>query len=88
MNDTPLRSVYETDDYGEIVINVDNLLKEKAPNVTKNKLSTLLGTDFDLVARYSKNTVIRVNLDILARFCYVFDCSIEDILKYRSPIKK
>ena len=88
MNNTPLRSVYETDNYGEIVINVANLLKDKAPNVTKNKLSTLLGTDFDLVSRYAENRITLANLDILARFCYVFECSIEDVLEYRCSNKK
>lgn len=83
-----LRSVYETDDYGQIYLDIDKLIKEKANGTTYNKLSNLMGTDFDLISRYANNKIVRADLDIIARFCYVFNCLPEEIIKYKAPNSK
>ena len=43
----------------------------------------MIAINYDLVNRYYNNRVIRVDIDIIARMCYVLDCDITDILKYR-----
>lgn len=43
----------------------------------------MIAVNYDLVNRYYNNRVIRVDIDIIARMCYVLDCDINDILKYR-----
>lgn len=43
----------------------------------------MIAINYDLVNRYYNNRVIRVDIDIIARMCYVLDCDINDILKYR-----
>lgn len=87
MNNTKLRSVFDTEDYGQIELDIKKILSLKAPEITYNKLSNFLGTGHDLVSRYANNTIVRVDLDILARFCYVLKCEPEDIIKYRHPSK-
>lgn len=55
----------------------------KKKNITKNKLSKLMGSDNNLVNRYYNSEMERVDLDILARMCYVLDCDIKDLLEYK-----
>ena len=42
----------------------------------------MIATNYDLVNRYYNNKVIRIDLDIIARLCYVLNCSVNDIIKY------
>ncbi len=87
MRKAKIKSVFSSvDDYGEVYINLDKILKEK--NITHNRLANSIGTDFDLVSRYSKNKIVRTDLNILARMCYVLDCDISDILVYKPPKQK
>lgn len=34
----------------------------------------MIAVNYDLVNRYYNNLVIRVDIDIIARMCYVLDC--------------
>ena len=52
--------------------------------ISRNKLSIMLAVGYNLVNRYYKNSVIRVDIDIIARICYVLNCDITDILKYKN----
>ncbi len=42
----------------------------------------MIATNYDLVNRYYNNKVVRINLDIIARMCYVLDCDINGLIKY------
>lgn len=75
------KSVYTLNEYGKVDIRLKELLAEK--NVSRNKLSTMIATNYDLVNRYYNNKVIRIDLDIIARMCYVLNCEVGDILVYR-----
>lgn len=86
MENQNIKSVFSSKDYGAIYINLDSILEQRG--ITYNKLSNSIGTDFDLVSRYAKNKIIRVDLDILSRICYVLDCNVSDILIYQQPENK
>lgn len=73
-------SVYTLKDYGKVNIRLKELMIEK--NVSRNKLATLVAVNYDLINRYYNNKVIRVDLDIIARICYVLECNVNDILEY------
>lgn len=66
--------------YGRIKVNIKEIMKEK--NVTRNKLSVLTGATYNVINRYYNNSISRVDLDVLARICYVLDCDIKDIIEY------
>ncbi len=66
--------------YGRIKVNIKEIMKEK--NVTRNKLSVLTGATYNVNNRYYNNSISRVDLDVLARICYVLDCDIKDIIEY------
>ena len=53
--------------------------------MTRNKLSSLTGVKYDVVTRYYLGEGIeRVDLTVLAKFCFVLDCSVADLLIYKS----
>ena len=62
------------------------LLKDRG--ITRNRLRTLTGVKYDVIDRYYKGEgVERVDLDVLAKLCYVLDCEISDLLEYEQPAK-
>ena len=66
--------------YGKFIINLAPIMSEK--KMSKNKLCNLTGLKFNALQRYYKNTLKRVDLDILARICSALECNISDIIKY------
>jgi Predicted transcriptional regulator len=77
-----LNAVVSTVDYGKIVITLDKVLQEKG--ITKNKLATLTNLDYRVISRLhdDKDNVVTVDLDFLARICYVLNCSLSEIVQY------
>ena len=73
-------SVYTLKNYGKIEITLKDVLIEKG--ISRNKLATRIAVNYDLINRYYNNRVIRVDLDIIARMCFVLECDINDILKF------
>ncbi len=72
--------VYVLENFGKINIRLKELLNEKG--VSRNKLCNMMGTNYDLITRYYNNKVSRVDLEIIAKICFVLDCSITDVLEY------
>ena len=73
--------VYTLIDYGKIDINLKSIIDKKG--ISRSKLSKMVAMNYDLVNRYYNNKVTRVDLDVIARFCYVLKCNVNDILKYK-----
>ena len=73
-------SIYYLKDYGKVKITLKDYMKKN--NITRNKLSMLIGSTYNVVDRYYKNKITKPDLDIIARICFVLDCNITDILKY------
>lgn len=52
--------------------------------MTRHRLHTLTGVKYEVVDRYYKaENIEMVDLDFIAKVCYVLDCRIEDLLEYR-----
>ena len=69
-------------DYGKINICLKELLDAKG--ITRNKLASMVNTRFEVIDKWYKNNVEKIDADILARLCFVLDCKVEDIVKYQS----
>ena len=78
MND--LYSVVTLKEYGKIKIKLAEIMDSKG--VTRNKMRTLTGVKYDVIDRYYKSEIERVDLDFLAKACFVLNCKIDDILEY------
>lgn len=74
-------SVYTLKDYGKAELNLKKILDDK--KISRNKFSNMIATNYDLVNRYYNNKVVRIDLDIIARMCFVLDCDVNDIIKYK-----
>ena len=66
--------------YGKININIKTIMDVK--NITRNRLSVLTGATYNVINRYYNNDISRVDLDVLARICYVLECNVSDVLEY------
>ena len=73
-------SIYFLKNYVKININLKEIIDSK--KISRSKLSTMTALGYDIINRYYNNKVNRVDLDVIARFCFVLGCNIEDILKY------
>ena len=66
-------NIYTLKDYGKVEIVLKNILDKKG--ISRNKLSTMIAANYNLVNRYYNNKVIRI--------CYALNCEVSDILKYK-----
>ena len=75
-----LRSVVNPSSYGHITVHLKELMAQKG--ITRYRLAKLADTRFEVVDKWCSGTVERIDADVLARFCYILDCEITDIIKY------
>lgn len=77
------KSIIDIKKYGKIKIKLSAVMDEKG--ITRNRLRSITGVKYDVIDRYYKaETVERVDLDFLAKVCYVLKCEVKDILEYVS----
>lgn len=75
-----LRSILNIGSYGRITIHLKEIMNERG--ITRYRLAKLADTRFEVVEKWCSGTVERIDADILAKFCYILDCQISDIIKY------
>lgn len=75
-----LRSIVNLNSYGTVSIHLKELLEAKG--ITRYRLAKLADTRFEVVEKWCSGTVERIDSDVLARFCYILNCEITDIIKY------
>lgn len=73
-------SVFVPKEYGKIVLKFQEIMDRKG--ISRNKLAQLAGFRFEVANRLYKGEVEKIDLDVLARACYVLDCSVTDIMEY------
>ena len=81
-----MKSIVTVVEYGRIHLNLKQIMDSKGIN--RNMLSVVSGTRFEVINKWYNDDVGRMDLDILARICYVLDCSPEDIISYERPEEK
>ncbi len=69
-------------DYGKVDICLKQLLDERG--LTRYYLVRTTNTRFEVINKWYSNEVERLDLDVLARICYVLNCSPSDIIKYNN----
>ena len=82
MND----GIFTLKEYGRVIITLKDVMEKQ--NITRNRLASLTGLVYNSINRYYQNAPISsVDLDVLAKMCYVLNCDISDILMYEGPDK-
>lgn len=67
-------------DFGRVIFKIDEVLEEK--NISKNKLEKEANLQRTQLNSYCNNKVKRIDLETIAKICFVLDCKLEDIMKY------
>ena len=75
-----IKTVAVIREYGNVKIKLKDIMDAKG--ITRNRLSKATGTRFEVVDKWYRGEVERIDTDILARFCFVLDCKVEDIVEY------
>lgn len=75
-----LRSVINISSYGNVSIHLKEMIE--ARGITRYRLAKLADTRFEVVEKWCAGTVERIDSDVLARFCYILNCDITDIVRY------
>lgn len=76
------KAILSAQSYGYVELRLAQILEQKGMN--RNTLARRIGTRFEVVDRWYCGDMEKLDLDILARICYVLDCSISDIIVYHA----
>ncbi len=74
------KSVISIKEYGKIHICLKTVMDQHG--MTRNALAKSSNTRFEVINKWYQNNVEKLDLDVLARICYVLDCSPSDIIQY------
>lgn len=74
------KSVLLRTDYGRVELCLQKLMDERG--ITRNQLAKRIDARFEVVSKWYKGEVEKMDLDILARICYALDCTTEDLIHY------
>ncbi len=74
-------SIIEYKNYGKVNIVINKIMDKKG--ITIYRMSKITGLKHQTIKGYYNNEPLtRVDLDVLARMCFVLDCKISDVLEY------
>ena len=74
------KSVVTVNEYGKIQLRLKEIMDKK--KMTRNYLARATNTRFEVTNKWYNNEVEKMDLDILARICYVLDCKPSSLIKY------
>lgn len=78
---TKIRGIAELKDYGKVEIKLSSIMQLR--NISIYQMSKLTNLKYSTIKSYYTNSPItRVDLDVIAKMCYVLDCKVSDILEY------
>ena len=74
------RAVLVRANYGRVELRLKEVMDERG--ISRNQLAKRLDARFEVVGKWYKGEVEKMDLDILARICYALDCTTEDLIRY------
>lgn len=77
--------LYLIKNYGHIEIHLKKYMDEN--QITRNALARAINTRFEVIDKWYNGHVEKIDADILARICYVLNCTPGDIIHYASQNK-
>ena len=70
-------------DYGHIKYDIRPVMKKR--NLSRNQIANRTGLHYQVIERYMNDSVTRFDREVLAKLCYVLDCTLDEILVYVKP---
>lgn len=77
---------YVYKDFGQVGICLDELMDAKGISV--NQMAELTDVQHRIVKKYYERKAVRADFEVLAKFCFVLECDIFDILFYKPPLNR
>lgn len=72
--------LFTMNQYGKITIDIKTFMDEK--HINRNMLARAINTRFEVIDKWYGGCVEKIDADILARICFVLECSPGDIIRY------
>ncbi len=75
------KEIFTINHYGSISVEVKSIMDSKG--LSRNALARAINARFEVINKWYNGTVEKIDADILARICYVLECTPADIIKYK-----
>lgn len=72
------KSVLAQREYGRVRLQLQSIMDER--EISRNALARAVNTRFEVIDKWYAGRVEKLDLDVLARICYVLECDIADVL--------
>ena len=76
------KTLFAIREYGFITVNIKDKMDELG--LSRNALARAINTRFEVVDKWYSGKVEKIDADVLARICFVLECTPGDIIVYRS----
>ena len=73
-------SIFVPQNYGKILFSFGKVMNEK--QINRNQLANRAGIRFEVADRFYNGNIERLDIDVLARVCFVLDCDIADVIAF------
>lgn len=70
--------------YGKILIDIKTPMDEKG--ISRNALARAINARFEVIDKWYNGHVEKIDADVLARICFVLECTPGDIILYQESI--
>ena len=72
--------VFSMKEYGHVEIQLKEIMEKRG--ITRNALARATNTRFEVINKLYQGHVEKLDTDVLARICYILDCTPGDIVIY------
>ena len=76
-----ITTVISNNNYGAIKFKLREMLNKQT--ISRTRLAKVSGADYRVIKRIYDGDLVKLDLDVIARICYVLECDISDIIEYR-----
>ena len=74
-------SIFMPKNYGMIIFSFDKVMDKK--QINRNQLASRAGIRFEVADRFYNGKIERMDIDVLARVCFVLDCDVADVMSFQ-----
>lgn len=74
------KDLFTLNHYGRIEIHLREYMDKN--NLTRNALARAVNARFEVIDKWYNGHVEKIDADVLARICFVLDCTPGDIVRY------
>jgi len=78
--------LFTINEYGTVELKLKEIMD--ARGITRNALARAIDTRFEVIDKWYHGHVEKIDSDILARICFVLDCTPGDIIQHVMNVSK